>query len=103
MKVIDNRLLNEFRKKKVCEFCGEFITDGCDPHHILARGQGGGGRLDVRINLIGLCPYWQGNDCHRKAQANRIKRDVLLAIVARRERRKLDEVIAELNQLRRVR
>lgn len=81
MIVIDDDLLDEFRNKLRCEFCGA-RTLGCEPHHVHARGMGGGSRLDVRENLIGLC-----RDCHDKAHLCKIDRADILAKIAAREKK----------------
>jgi hypothetical protein len=63
---------------------------------------GGGYRLDVRINLIGLCPAGMPNDCHGRAQRNEIKEDELLKIIAKREGMEFEDLVAELHRLRRT-
>jgi hypothetical protein len=85
MRVIDEPLLNEFRGPGVCEWCRRRVTRR-EPHHVYARGMGGGGRLDVRANLAALCAaFTGGDDCHDAAHAGRITKDELIAVVARRE------------------
>lgn len=59
MIVIDEKLLDTFREAKACEFCSKPTPSGCDPHHIIAKGMGGGGRVDIPDNLIALC-----RECH---------------------------------------
>ena len=55
---------------------------------MIRRGQGGGSRMDVPENLIGLCRGWhQGRwvSCHMDAQERRIPDADLWAIIARRQ------------------
>ena len=80
MKVVNEDLLDEFRAPGRCEWCTDYCPDGRDPHHLWARGMGGGGRLDIRENLISLCRV-----CHSLFHAGHIGRYDLLAIVAHRE------------------
>lgn len=94
MKVIDEKLLGEFRGW-LCEWCG--LREWSVPHHLWARGMGGGGRLDVRINLISLCAF-----CHNDVHAGLIQRCDLLAVVAARERTTQGRIEAEIYRLRRT-
>jgi hypothetical protein len=85
VKVIDEQLLADFRGPGTCEWCGRQVVRR-EPHHIYARGMGGGGRLDVRVNLVALCaPFSGGDDCHDAAHDGRITKDDLLPVVAGRE------------------
>ncbi len=96
MKVIDETLLEEFRHRSRCENCGILSRGRLDAHHIYARGMGGGGRLDVRENLIALCAL-----CHRRVHDGNIKRLQLLTVVARREGLQVEEVAQRVMDLRR--
>jgi hypothetical protein len=58
---------------------------------------GGGGRLDIRINLLALC--WQ---CHNEVHAGHIQRCDLLAIVAARENCLQADIVSEIARLRRA-
>lgn len=98
MIVTDEKLLKTFRMKERCEWCHKSVFR-CEPHHVFARGMGGGGRLDVAINLIGLCP-----DCHRDHHQGRTPQKFdLLAVVAAREGRLQIDIESEIAQLRRKR
>ena len=97
MTVDDADLLDEFRRKPRCEWCNARSRHGLDPHHVFARGMGGGGRLDVRINLVSLC-----RTCHGEVHGGRIMRRDLLAIVAAREGMLQDDVEREIYRLRRL-
>ncbi len=55
-----------------------YVHSGADKH-LWAKGMGGGGCLDVRINLIALCL----ND-HGRVHLGKIARPDLLGIVAKR-------------------
>ena len=106
MKLIDPEVLRMFREKTTCEFCGRPCPDGCDPHHFWRkRGMGGGSRIDHPLNLISLCRgYYRGKwvSCHDDAEAGRITKYDLLALVARREGVLQDEIITALEGIRRL-
>lgn len=97
MRIIDQALLAEFRAAPRCSWCGQATPDGCQPHHLWARGMGGAGRLDVRCNLIALCAR-----CHREVHDGHILRIDLLAVVAVREDLRQDQIEAEIHRLRRA-
>jgi hypothetical protein len=65
MKLVDEKLLDEFRHKPRCERCGKPPDRGMllDPHHLMARGQGQSQRADIPQNLIALC-----RACHTSAE-----------------------------------
>lgn len=91
MKVIDNAALNEARNRNGCEMCGRRVWP-LDPHHaFIKRGMGGGSRLDVDINLIGLCRV-----CHAKCESDRAVNFEAQAIIARREGTTIDEIQGRL-------
>ncbi len=102
MKIVDELLLESFRAPGRCEYCGHYCQRR-EPHHIFSRGMGGGSRLDVRINLISLCPAFVGQECHNQYHAGHILRCDLLAIVAKREGRLQTDIEAEIYKLRRAR
>ncbi len=58
---------------------------------------GGGGRIDHRYNLVGIC-----FPCHTSCHFGQIHRERFLAIVSRRERKQQQDVIDELQRLRRI-
>lgn len=93
MKVVDDELLSEFRRAGRCELCG--LPGHTQPHHVFPRGMGGGGRLDVRVNLVALCLV-----CHNGFHDGNVPRASLLALVARREKLTVEEVEAEIRRLR---
>ncbi len=96
MIVKDEALLDEFRSGGPCEWCKRW-AEPRQPHHLFARGHGGGNRLDVRINLAALC-----HECHRAHHdGHRPLRCDLLAVVAAREGLIQNEIEAEIMQLRR--
>lgn len=41
--------------------------------------------MDLPANLVGLCPFWQGNDCHRRFGDDPAYLSTFLRIVALRE------------------
>jgi hypothetical protein len=95
--IIDEKLLDEFRRTLRCGWCQRPQIHGCHPHHLLGRGMGGCRRLDVRINLIALCV-----EDHAAVHAGRIEMSALLMIVAKREKRLQDDILDELYRHRRV-
>jgi HNH endonuclease len=99
MRIEDKGLLREFGLKKRCEFCHQPPRRGTllDAHHLFARGMGGGGRLDIRVNLVALC-----RSCHTDTHAGHIIRAALLAIVAQREGVMQDDIVTEIARLRRA-
>ena len=97
MNIIDEALLNEFRWPGLCEWC-KTPRDRRHPHHIFSRGMGGKQRLDIRINLVGLCPR-----CHvSHHDGNRPSRAELLVLVAKREGESYDAVLIALWGFRRA-
>jgi len=96
--VPDNEaLLDEFRFKPRCEWCGRLMcNERLHPHHIFGRGMGGWSRMDVRINLVGLCA--EDHAAHHNGQ--RPLTIDLLAIVAAREKTTQDAIRDEINCLR---
>ena len=74
-KRVKNRKMIKAMRKNYCERCGAYAD--IEPHHVFTVGSGGG---DIAMNLVQLC-----TSCHIGAHDGSIKRDELLAIVARRE------------------
>lgn len=73
-RVKDRKMIKAMRKD-YCERCGAYAN--IEPHYVFTVGSGGG---DIAMNLVQLC-----TSCHIGAHDGSIKRDELLAIVARRE------------------
>lgn len=73
-RVKDRKMIKAMRKD-YCERCGAYAD--IEPHHVFTVGSGGG---DIAMNLVQLCA-----SCHIGAHSGSVKRDELLAIVARRE------------------
>lgn len=97
MKIVNDDLMMEFRLAKRCGWCAQPRPGGFDPHHLHARGFGGGSRLDVRINLLPLC-----RECHQNVHTGVITLNDLLAIVAQREGTFQDVILSVIHFLRRV-
>lgn len=76
MKLVDESVLDKFRGER-CELC--HLRAG-EPHHIRAKGMGGGGRCDHPFNLVSLC-----RPCHTAVHNGSISREFLSRIVAERE------------------
>jgi len=103
MIVIDEELLDQFRAPGPCEWCDK-LCQRREPHHIFARGLGGGGRLDIRCNLVALGSgiLWECA-CHQAAHAGRISRLQLLLMVGQRECCLIADIEEEVWRLRRER
>jgi hypothetical protein len=97
MRIVDEKILDEFRGPGKCEWCGYVTRWKRDPHHLWTRGMGGGGRLDIRINLISLCRL-----CHDAVGLGHIARCDLLAVVASRESTTQSQIEEEIWRLRRT-
>lgn len=91
-RMIDPDLLLQFSGLGSCEWCGQYGPRHA--HHLWSRGAG---RLDVRINLIGLCPW-----CHFDVHNGKIARNDLLVVVANREKMLQDEIQIAIWELRRL-
>ena len=100
MVILDEKLLKTFRGPGGCAWCGKWSLRR-EAHHIFCRGIGGGSRLDHRYNLISLGP-WYSCTCHADAQANRITKADLLALVSAREGVLQSDIEDEINRLRRT-
>lgn len=102
MKIVNESVLDLFRGHGRCELCHRSCT-AREPHHIWAKGIGGGGRLDVRINLValGATASWQC-ECHTRIHNGGLKRDELLIIVALREGITTAMIVDRINELRRL-
>ncbi len=92
MKLINEKLLAEFRRKPACELCLEPTPQGCDPHHVYSRGAG---RVDVRANISGLC-----RRCHQLVEADVEAKAKLIRIVATREGRIASDIFFEVCAIR---
>lgn len=81
-RIVDPETIDRMRKP-YCEVCGSRAYG--EPHHIYTRGAGG---PDIPENLIQLC--W---DCHYvKVPAGKLPKETLLRIVARREKKTVEEI-----------
>ena len=92
MKVINKKLLAEFRQPGLCELCGKPCPEGRDPAHLLSRGAG---RVDIRKNLISAersCHALMHNDPSALAKA--------FEIVAAREGCTVQEIIDMVHRIR---
>ena len=104
MKIIDEAVLEMYRRKTRCEHCGRFCPTGLDPHHaIVKRGMGGGSRLDIHLNLVALCRGFTRNgwkSCHAEAERGEITIDAMAKIIARREGTTPENVIKTVNDMK---
>jgi hypothetical protein len=91
VKIVDEDMLDNFRVSGLCEICYKPQARR-EAFHILARGFGGGSRLDVRINLLGSC-HWCNqfySDDTLEFQGRKLRLPDMLEIVSHRERIPLD-------------
>lgn len=93
MIIRDEKLLDFFRGAGACELCGK----GCmrrEPHHVIAKGMGGGRRLDIRINIVavGSSPGMECQ-CHNNVDTASEK-SRCLRIIAERERTTVEAIEA---------
>ena len=90
--IVDEAMLDRFRGPGACELCGaEFPVRV--PHHLFARGVGGGGRVDIPENLVSLGPEGQWKcRCHHLIHNGSIPRRCVLAVVAIREGKTIEEI-----------
>lgn len=69
MTIIDEIFLATYRGPGACWICGK----GCsrrEPHHVIAKGMGGGRRLDIAINLVCVGSTLDMQcECHGKADS----------------------------------
>ena len=102
MKIICETTLDLFRAPGLCEVCRQGCT-AREAHHLRAKGSGGAGRLDLRINLIatGSTLAWQCQ-CHTEIHDGKIPRNQLLEMVAAREKARPEDITAVLDLLRRL-
>ena len=99
MIIRDVPLMREFSGPGRCEYCGR-VCRKRDAHHVFSRGAG---RLDIRINLIGLGTVPpDGCGCHHAYHAGKIPRCDLLAVVAAREGLLQSDIEAAIYRLRRT-
>ena len=80
MIVIDEDLLDQFRGPGNCERCGKWSFSRHPHHCYIKRGMGGGSRLDLRENIIGLCFM-----CHFDAEESPAANVVCEIDIAERE------------------
>ena len=96
MKIENPSLLRKFSSPGICEYCKR-PSPVRHAHHLSARGMDSGKQLDVRINLIGLCPL-----CHQELHDGNILRIDLQAVVAVREGVNQDDIRSVMSLLNRV-
>lgn len=100
MIVIDDELLEDFARPGRCELCGKYCIRR-EGHHYIARGIGGGSRMDVKENLIsiGSTRLFQCQ-CHTLIHNGKIPKSRVLEVIAAREGMTPEEVTDFLNELR---
>ena len=93
------KLLKSYHGAGRCELCGKFCPE-CEPHHVQARGMGGGSRLDLEICLLRV-GSWPCCECHIRIDSKEGKQRCL-AVLARRYNTTpdvIEGVFALLNRL----
>ncbi len=97
MRIVDEALLETFRAKQKCEWCGRKVYR-CEAAHVTGKGMGGWRRIDLAINVLGLC-----TQCHADHHnGNRPLACDLLAVVAAREGMLQRDIEKEIYRLRRI-
>ena len=96
MTIIDEACLDTFRWQTQCELC-KARTNGCHPHHWRCRGRGSAWQLDVPICLLAICYV-----CHAKCHNGSIRRDDVLAVIAKREGLRPEVIRQAINDLLRM-
>ncbi len=94
-------ILKDFRGPGQCGWCARWCNHR-QAAHLVAKGMGGGKRLDIRINLISLgCAFCC--NCHGKSHnGERPMYCDLLAVVAAREQTTQDQIEREVAALLRA-
>lgn len=98
VRVINDKLLREFRMMGVCAWCNRRFPE-VDPAHIYSRGAG---RVDIRCNIVNLC-----RKCHttsgtaNEGNGQHPNRQDLLEISAKREGMTPDEITETVFRIRR--
>lgn len=84
MRIKDDAMLDRFRGPGICELCGKFCRH-TEPHHVIAKGMGGGRQLDIRINLIrvGSTPNFECQ-CHNNVDT-KTGQEACWRVIAARE------------------
>lgn len=68
MRIVDESVLAAFRSALRCGYCGLWLRHRAHPHHLRAKGLGGGSRIDHPWNLIALGGEWDCG-CHLQHHA----------------------------------
>jgi hypothetical protein len=100
----DEAVLNEFRGPGKCELCGARCA-AREPHHFLRCGMGGGGRLDVRINLVSLGKTFQcpcHNAIHHGTMSRAEEKTKVLGAISKRMGHSPEAIEASLLTLRQM-
>lgn len=86
MTIIDKPLLRSMAMPGRCEWCGRHCK-AREAHHLFCRGIGGGGRLDIRCNLVALgSSITMACTCHHDHHSiGDPSTDALLAVACQRE------------------
>ena len=92
MRVVSEKTLDLFRGRGECSCCGRWCRR-LEPHHWYPKGAGSGARLDIPENLIALGSAFDCA-CHKKAEDGNVPRSKLLALIALREGKLPEEVLA---------
>lgn len=92
MTITDESMLDNFRGPGRCDLCWKECL-ATEPHHVKAKGIGGGSRLDISINLLRVgstlrwcCP------CHNAIHNGHVPKDDVINAVAKREGTSADAI-----------
>jgi hypothetical protein len=94
VKIVNAKLIAEVGGPGLCEHCLRPSLYR-EVHHALSIGSGGGGRIDHRLNLLGLCLR-----CHRELHDGNLSREILWEVIAKREGVSVEEVKVEVYRIR---
>lgn len=97
MKIIDEKLLKQYRTPGNCEYCNRYCPSR-EGHHVTCRGMGGGRRLDIDINLLALGSYPYCN-CHMDYHEGHIDKFSMEAKLAERRGLMQDDIRAVIRAL----
>jgi hypothetical protein len=104
--IINNKLIEDMREEiPSCEICGGFSFGAftLEMCHVIAKGMGGGRRLDIRENLFKACgpaALWLG--CHGQPHKGKISKEKIWVAIAKRENITVEECKARVQAKRKA-
>jgi hypothetical protein len=85
VKIVNEKLLAEYRGIRPCWWCG--LLKLCQAHHLVTKGMGGSRRADVPLNLAALC--WEDHQAHHDGN-NPTTADLIAVVAARNDVQQAD-------------